>query len=162
MRYTASSGRQYRKAGSWNHQTYRGTSAHRRQKRYPVDGAYRGQMPPAENFDEATRDMYREAMEREVLPPRYKDRKETITFVETKEYTADGAWAHIHPWQRIMCIQPPELRDYRLPIFEHEGLHAVYRGTEPDRDMHESFVTSYAHNPSSRNELYNRIRFVKR
>ena len=150
MQYRASSGRRYRKSGSWNHQTYRGA------------GTYRSRTHPSGQSHGAARDAYREAMESEALPPKYRDHKEVITFVETKEYTADGAWAHIHPWRREMCIQPPELRDYRLPIFEHEGLHAVYRGTEPDRDNHESFVTSYAHNPSSKIELYNRVRFVKR
>jgi len=155
MQYTARSSRQYRKAGSWNHQTYRGARTYSNGNRENYRSHRR---IPADRFDDATNDIYRRAMGEEV---KNHDRKISISFVETKEYTAGGAWAHIHPWMCEMCILPPELRDPYLPIFDHEGLHVVYRGTEPNRDRHEDFVTTYAHNPSSKIEL-GRVRFVRR
>ncbi|MDI6720841.1 MAG: hypothetical protein QMD85_00520 [Candidatus Aenigmarchaeota archaeon] len=92
--------------------------------------------------------------------PRYKNNKMEIAVFETREYTAEGAWAHTVPsaeeGDKHMCILPPEIRDYRLPIHKHEALHNIYPHAS------EGFVTRSAFNPSFDIEFKNRVRLVYR
>ncbi len=64
-----------------------------------------------------------------------------IDVVETANYTAEGAWAHTIPSERKICMLPPELRDYRLPIIEHEIEHNV------DPSANEALVHARAFSP---------------
>ena len=110
-------------------------------------------------FDEDIANFYRSG--RKMLPT-YTDRRMEITVNETKEYTAEGAWAHTMPSapQRFMNRLPPEFTDYRkVPELEkHEALHNVLGLAGYD----EGFVTAFAMNPSSDIEFHNRAMLVRR
>ena len=67
-----------------------------------------------------------------------------IDVFETAQYTADGAWAHTEPQRGVVCILPPELRDYRLPIMPHELLHNAFP------DASESWIHHAAFDPANR------------
>ena len=110
-------------------------------------------------FDEGIANFYRTG--RRMLPS-YRDDRMKIVVTETKEYTAEGAWAHTMPSapQRFMNRLPLELTDYRqVPELEkHEALHNVLGLAGYD----ERFVTAFARNPSSEIEFRNRARLVRR
>lgn len=90
------------------------------------------------------------------------DGKVEIAVLETKEYTAEGAWAHTVPSapQKYMNRLPLAFTDYRkVPeLVKHEALHNIMGLA----GYNEGFVTAYARNPSSDIEFYSRARLVRR
>jgi hypothetical protein len=72
---------------------------------------------------------------------RYPD-KPTLLVFETNEYVHPFAWAQTEPHRGIILLRPPESRDYRLHIRDHEVFHNVFPHAA------EGFIHAIEDNPS--------------
>ena len=68
--------------------------------------------------------------------------KPTLLVFETNEYVHPIAWAQTEPDRGVILLRPPESRDYRLHIRDHEILHNVFPHAE------EGFIHAIEDNPS--------------
>jgi hypothetical protein len=68
--------------------------------------------------------------------------KPVLEITETRTYNIEGTWGHTRPCERIIVMLPPELRDYRLPVEDHEITHNAFPNLR-----NENYVTEIARGP---------------